>query len=529
MARLRARLTARVGPEGAIRDRCRSRVLESALAWKLLDGADADTGQARERLEHYLRGRWNGGDALEQVMVAAVLGGDAELPKTLLQRTLERAPSFTEARKRTFLQALMIVLTGDARPVGEYRPERAAFALKGLHPWAAVQVTAVKVVLAVAAGRRDLVEPGDVARLTATQRGPRTWEGNVLIHLWVLHALRRLTGWEEFRGLEQLVATGTARVLEHQRHDGGLPFVTDVDTWCTATGGVALAAAGAPQVLLRRVGGHLARRQLLDGGWSFTDHAAVTDVDDTAVALQFLQTCGVTAPSRVVELGWQTLARVRGTDGGYPTYVSGAPSEASMTAAALDALTPQPHRHVEALRTGLRFLVGQQQADGSFPPDWSASRWHTVFRVVLVATRPGLPRVPGAGRMVERAVRLALDAQNADGGWGQQEGDPSDPLSTAYGLITVCAQDGPQPATAAAQYLLSLQQPNGTLPSAPDSIGPRPLVFNVPLLTDIFALQALAHLACRFPPPDRARPDAPRAVINPPRYDGAPALPGGRP
>ncbi|MFI9627384.1 polyprenyl diphosphate synthase [Streptomyces sp. NPDC052042] len=67
-------------------------------------------------------------------------------------------------------------------------------------------------------------------------------------------------------GTQQLVAAGLGKVLEHQRADGGLPFVSDADTWCTATAGVALASVGTVPEVLHRLAGHLVRQQLPAGG-----------------------------------------------------------------------------------------------------------------------------------------------------------------------------------------------------------------------------------------------------------------------
>ena len=97
-------------------------------------------------------------------------------------------------------------------------------------------------------------------------------------------------------------------------------------------------------------------------------------------------------------------------------------------------------------------------------------------------------------------MRLVVKSQNADGGWGQQAGDPSDALSTAYALMTLSTQSTPGPAAQGVAYLLTQQRPDGSIASIPDSIGPRPFRFTVPVLADVFALLALGHLNHRLPP-----------------------------
>lgn len=489
LARLARSVAGHVNEDGALRDQCRSRALESALALRLLE-RHMTTAVDLDALRAYLAGQATGPDGLDRMMAALALGNRRTLPEEDLNGLLALAPDFTRGRKRALLHGLLILLApADDRPTGEFDWPTEAFALRGLHPWAEVQVTAVKVVLAAATGKLDLVTAADVDRLTRTQRQHGIWEGNVLIHLWVLHALSYLTGHGP------VIAAGIARLAPHQRQDGGIPFITNTDTWAAVTGGIALATVGGMESTCAAIRDHVLRQQKPDGGWSVTDIAEVTDVDSISVALQFLQLSGDPAVCGAVEAGWDALDRVAAPDGGYPTYVKGAPSEASMTVAALDALTPQPERHREAISRGLKFVVEHQRQDGTFPPDWSNSRWHTISRAVLMATRADLPPVPGVDQMVDKAVALALTTQHPDGGWGQQPGDPSDPVSTAYGLITVCGtQPDPSPVAAAADYLLSRQRQDGTLPVVPDTIGPRPFIYDVPVIGDIFCLLALAHL-----------------------------------
>jgi squalene-hopene/tetraprenyl-beta-curcumene cyclase/sporulenol synthase len=43
-----------------------------------------------------------------------------------------------------------------------------------------------------------------------------------------------------------------------------------------------------------------------------------------------------------------------------------------------------------------------------------------------------------------------------------------------------------------AAFLVSRQLPDGRFPSPPDQTGPRPMAWNVPVLSEIFALMALS-------------------------------------
>ncbi|WP_165975350.1 prenyltransferase/squalene oxidase repeat-containing protein [Actinomadura rubrisoli] len=469
---------------GAVRDLCRSRALETALALRLLQ----QTGQRPDRQEpciRFLRSR-HSGDPVDGMLARVALSDVAGSPDALAGSLLDRAPAFTRERKHALLVALLSLWDGSlAQPPGPAD-------LTGLHSWARVQVTAVKVVLAMTAGCPHLVDDEDVRLLLSTQRVPGVWEGNVFIHLWVLHALKLLPGTAD------VIAEGTRKFLSHQRPDGGLPFVTDLDTWCTATAGVALFSAGAPAAVLRPLAGHLAARQQPAGGWSYTDLSDQTDVDNTSVAVEFLHLLDAVHYAGPIRRGTSSLLSVRGTDGGFPTYIAMAPAEPYATAAVLDALTLDIGAHEETIRAGLAFLAEQQRGDGSFPPDWSSSRLHTLFRVLLASSRVPRSLTGPARRMRRRALDLILGSQEPDGGWGGQDRAPSDPISTAYALIALCCQDDPAPAVRGVTYLLSRQRSDGRIEYEPDSIGPRPFIFSLPALGDIFALLALGHLTTRI-------------------------------
>ncbi|MFD4922287.1 prenyltransferase/squalene oxidase repeat-containing protein [Streptomyces goshikiensis] len=487
--RLRTHVKDRIDADGALRSPCHSRVLESALFLALLDRTRRESA-GRDRLAVYLAGHRDSVDPMDRLLARTALDRQPNTaPAADMERFLAQAPDFTGPRKRALLQAVLLLL-GSAVATGLPDPE--AFSHRGLHSWARVQVTAVKAVLAHAHGQPHLVDERDLDLLRSTQRAGTVWEGNLLIHLSVLHALARLPGHD------RLIAEGIRTALEHQRADGGMPFICDEDTWVTATAGVALHAAGAPAPVLDAVARRLLHLQHPDGSWSYTEHARLADTDCTSVAAEVLHLTGPDSRRAPVHRAIGALHALKGEDGGFPTYLAGAPSEASMTAAAANALSTQGPTQRAAVDAALEFLAAQQHPDGSFPPDWSSSRHHTIFRATLAAA--GHLDIPGSAgqRITHRAIRLVLHTQNADGGWGRQDGDASDALSTAYALITLTRQDAAGPAARGAAYLLTQQRPDGSIASIPDSIGPRPVGFTVPALADTFALLALGHLTRRL-------------------------------
>jgi squalene-hopene/tetraprenyl-beta-curcumene cyclase len=398
---LRDRLAAKVDSDGAIRSPCASRVLESALGLRLLERTTL-LSDAYARLHGYLTAQRQGIDPLDRTLVSAALDGCQQGPGRELAGFLARAPEFTSRRKRLLIDAIFTLF---GVPMTGFDP--AAFRTDGLHSWARVQVASVKVIALRALDRTAEIAVDDVGLLLSTQNLPAIWEGNVLIHLCVLHALAGLPD------TETTVEHGVRQVLRQQRRDGGLPFVTDTDTWCTATGGVALATAGGAQPVLHRIARHLVREQRSDGGWAYTDRAQQTDVDDTCVATEFLHGQSRLGYQRPLEKSLAYLRRIAAPDGGFPTYVPDAPAEACMTAAAINAVGIQEQANRDLIQKGFDFLRSAQRDDGSFDPDWSASAFHTVFRAVLATWRV---RASAALVVRQRALDLVHAARNPDGG-----------------------------------------------------------------------------------------------------------------
>lgn len=501
-ARLRRRVADSVQPDGAVRSPCRSRVLESALLLRLLERTGIEFDHHR-RVARFLADLPDDAEPLDRLLATIALRHPDDLAEhgtdALLDRFLQRAPAFLNARKRVLLETVLALL-GPPRSALRRAFDPSAFDTGNLHPWAHVQTIALKVASADLTGHADEIAESEVHLLVDTQQASGVWEGNLLVHLLVLHAL---VGRPHLDGV---LVNGVAKALVHQRVDGGVPFVTDTDTWCAVTAGVALDASGAPMEVRRRIGDHLAARQRVDGGWSYTDAAALADVDDTSVAIEFLHATDPLRYRRTIDRGLRALWSYQGPDGGFPTYIAGAPSEACMTAAAINALSVRAPRHVQRITAARRFLASAQHADGTFDPDWSRSRYHAIFRALLATDACG----PDAYRAtVKRALTAVREGQNRDGGWGQQPGDPSDAISTAYALIALCRQADARPAARGVEYLLSAQRADGGIDSVPDMLGTRPFLYVIPSLADHFTLLALGHLGSRLAARTR-RPSAPR-------------------
>ncbi|MER5743627.1 hypothetical protein ABT097_10170 [Streptomyces sp. NPDC002225] len=253
-----------------------------------------------DRIAGYLERRRTTAHPLEQALIAAACGSPSgQEPPIDLNTYIRQAPDFTSRLKHALLNALLMACGAGHSP-GPV-PDRSSFSRTGLHPWAKVQTTAVKVIWAPVPDASFRAEHRDVDVLLSTLNRDGIREGNLLVHLSALHALHRLGGHDT------VVRDGLDTVLRHQRRDGGIPFFTDTDTWCTATAGVALLAAGAPDDVIYSITTHLVGRQKPNGAWSVSDISEVTDADDTSVVRELLQTRADPAHRNAIERGRQAL------------------------------------------------------------------------------------------------------------------------------------------------------------------------------------------------------------------------------
>lgn len=366
-------------------------------------------------------------------------------------------------------------------------------------------MTALKVLAADGAGDLGRITGRDWAALAPAVRPGPAWEGNNLARLLGLLALRKHPG---HRRAVRRVLPDLAAAL---RPDGGIPFITGMDVFATATAGLALTVFGHRGPVVRRMADALAARQNQDGGFGFHPGVRQSDVDDTSYAVEFLRAADAARHRRTVAAAAAYLLDRRNPDGGFPTFVRGAASEIAMTAAAVNALAPDP-AHAGVVEQGVRFITAHQQEDGSFERGWSRNATNAVFRAVLACDtlrRPcGGPAEDHAAverrRLAkERALRHLAEARNEDGGWGHLPGDPSDPISTAYAVIALS-----RTAERSAMYrdalahLADRGQPDGGYLSRPDQAGPRPLLYDVPALADVSVLLGLAHATAGPPARD---------------------------
>lgn len=483
----RAHLIAQVGADGWVHERCRSRILESALLLALTSKTTAVPSTITENLKGYLR----------QVRPTAF--PDTVIAQAALGRRTEQAVEqlaqfrhFTGDRKRIVVSTLL-ALTG-VTPLGS-AIDVSGLSYRGYATWTELSLCAVKILhLQASESDRDYL----VRQLSASSAG-RVWEGNLLAHLIALHALH------SFWPASPLIAEGVSALADQINPDGGLPFITGQEVFITAMAGLCLAAVGTPDGLLKAMGDRLAAAQHPDGGWGFTRTTGQSDVDDTSRCVEFLRVADPLRYRAAIDRGYAYLAAMPDADGGFPTYIAGHPPEVDMTAGALIALASDRDRYLPLLRSSARFLLAAQRPDGTFQTSWTLSEASVISRVLNAFDHHVAPATAQrTRRAARRGVSRLTATQNPDGGWGQTPGQPSDVLSTAQAVPALHKHGARPAARRAMEFLLNQQRPDGTFSSIPDQAGPRPLPFDFPVLTNIHVISALA-MSVPLAMPDQRR------------------------
>lgn len=266
------------------------------------------------------------------------------------------------------------------------------------------------------------------------------------------------------------------------RSDGSWPIDTNLTTWVTTLSVNALQGA-ADQDWRGRVDVSAVRSWLLGqqyrvvhpytgaapGGWSWTDlPGGVPDADDTPggmLALLHLRAEGEeyleSERESLLQAG-RWLLGLQNRDGGWPTFCRGwgalpfDRSSSDLTAHVLRAFQlwderigfPDPQFR-KAMGRGVRYLRGQQRADGTWLPLWFGNQFHGDDENPLYGTTRVLRAFAVLGLLntesAKRGVEWLLEQQNADGGWSAVRGISSTVEETGLAvevLSELCGMGG---------------------------------------------------------------------------------------
>ncbi|MFE7766140.1 prenyltransferase/squalene oxidase repeat-containing protein [Streptomyces sp. NPDC057438] len=495
-ARVSAHLAAAVDGDGAVRRPCTSRTLESALLLALLRRRGGHPQQVQRLVAHLSRGEAHA-SGFDGALVQAVLHGKRADRDVVADELLAGFDHFSLVRKRLLFDVYLAAAGAVEFEASMLRPAARASAREdNTVAWVEMVMLSVRVLVAHRLGRAQEVTEGERGRLLellASSRVP-VWEDYPAAHLLALLAV------QEFDPGHPLMDSGVTALLDCLNPDGGVPSISNLAVFSTGVAGLALARGNADPALLHRMGDYLTGRQMPDGGWTFGEDMLHSDVDDTSYAAAFLATADPVRHRDALVRAAGYFRNIVGPDGGYPTYMQGDPSEVGMTAGAVSALAWDGAHNADLMANGARWLLDAQHPDGTFERSWSLSEANTIWRAMwALHSLPEPVRTPLKARIAAATAaseRFLDAAQNTDGGWGYRPGDRSDIASTCYSLLALSAMgrlaDQDAVVRAGVTHLISRQDADGGFTALPDQVAPRPLLFDAPVFSDIWALLALS-------------------------------------
>lgn len=277
-----------------------------------------------------------------------------------------------------------------------------------------------------------------------------------------------------------------------------------------------------------RPGDWAARRpRLSPGGWAFQFHnRTYPDNDDTSEVALALHRVNHPDPTRVDDAlgravrwclgmqsrngGWAAFdvdntstlpARVPFFDFG--EFCTDPPT-ADITAHVVEMLAALGRARDPRTRRAVRWLLGQQEANGAWYGRWGVNYVYGTGSVLPALVAAGVPRGHAA---VRRAVAWLTSVQNADGGWGESWESyadpvragrgPSTPSQTAWALLGLLAA-GERDSTVVrdgVRWLTERQTEDGTWeePQFTGTLVPRAVAAHYGYYGHVFPLMALGR------------------------------------
>lgn len=499
--------------DGAVDGYCHSRILESLLTLHLLRN-QSYLPSKQKNIENYLigaiaRNRLNNFSTEIEGIIATLAqrvieGGSASTQP--FEQLLNSLSGREQGRKTLYFGCLfaeMGMVSFSSLPF-----EVSAFQTSGIQvqTWASIMLCGLKFLYCYGMGIDSSISLEDQDFLVSQVLKTDIFENNVLTQIVGILALSKFLPQQQ---LEQPINA----LMQWQQENGGMPLMTGLDHFVTPLAGLAILETlpNLPaknqveaEASVMRMADYLVSAQKKDGGWSYMAGTVQTDVDDSAL-------CGVLL-ARLKKQKFKTnlqklnqyLAKMQNDDGGFPTYISGNSSTPSMTAAAIhgiaEILRCNPMKSFfgqKSIQQALQYLVTIQRDDGTFERRWSNADTHAMFRVAIalrslqyIGVPPDLQKAMDT--ISQKMTSYLHTARNPDGGWGQTSNDASDILSTAYAVLC-CTGSEKVLAAEGVVFLLSRQENDGTFKSRPDLIGPRPLPYDIPILSTIMSIYACGY------------------------------------
>lgn len=499
--------------DGSINAHCCSRVLESTLTLYLLRNLSYLQSKQKQ-IENYLINEIsknhhtdiNGIEKAVIVMAELVIYDNNVSSKSSIQ-LIDSILNHKQGRKKLYFGCLFAevgVFHFSDLPF-DYRVFKNPIWL--VQTWARVMICSLKVLYCYGTSKESQITTEDKDFLKEKLLNVNIYENNVLTQIVGLIALSKMLA------KEHLEASINA-LMRWQQQDGGFPLMTGLDNFVTPLAGLA-ALEALPNLskqyqktvytAVTQMADYLASEQLENGGWSYMSGTTQTDLDDSGLCCALLSKVDANKFDRHLQKVEQYKIKMHNKDGGFPTYIKNNPSTPSMTAAALHGIAEllfyYPDKSSfwkDSIHQTLQYLTTCQKNNGTFERRWSNTETHAMFRVAMAMhSIQNLNDFEDFNEIItvitSKMEYYLRKNQNPDGGWGLSSKADSDVISTAYAIIC-CTKSERELATKGMNFLISLEQENNEiLKYKPDLLGPRPLPYDIPLLSIVIQTYACAY------------------------------------
>jgi len=220
----------------------------------------------------------------------------------------------------------------------------------------------------------------------------------------------------------------------------------------------------------------LISHQHADGGWGYAPHVP-SDVNSTAQVLLYLSAVDktwVAGAAQAATLGTEFLLDAQAACGGFPPYADeqairaflSLPEGISLagwcrpellvTAMAGRALAASGAAHAARARRAWERVAAAQSPEGGWQSQWWLGESFPMQQAVALGGAVG--DRAGSRAVLERARRYIEATQNADGGWGTEPGQGSQPFATAANVEALVRLGGSERRVAWGAEFLSERQ-----------------------------------------------------------------------
>ncbi len=266
---------------GGLHSNCRSRLLEFGAVLHMLRQLNRYPDM-QDRLANYCHAALKTLDYtadktrieihISRATTSAAFGSAIFRTGELARGALHDYRHLSNVHKRIFFNWLLIELATQHKGEAESPQWSAEISELWAHTWVLATLNAIS-----QASPSVAIEDGSAVKAKSetmlyARLADAGIERHLLCTLVVMLTLHR-TGHIRPQQVSGSVYRVVRFVVKQVRDDGGVPIISDEDTWLSALATVVLSSGGVPATELANTADYTAKRQLPGGGWPYTDGA----------------------------------------------------------------------------------------------------------------------------------------------------------------------------------------------------------------------------------------------------------------